>query len=71
MPSNSSSSLKFPGTNSRPPLIYGRSKVYFAKDCYRLMQQMGDKCDVKFYFKSKDPREVWEVLAKRLQELNP
>ena len=63
--------MEFPGTNNGPPLIYGKSKVYFAKDCYGLMQQMGDRCDVKFSFKSNDPREVWEALAKRLQELNP
>ena len=42
-------------------LIYGKSKVYFAKDCYGRTQQMGDKCDVIFSFKSKDPREVWEA----------
>ena len=69
--SSSCSSLEFLGTDRRPPLIYGTSKVYFSKDSYRLIQQMGDRCDVNFSFKSKDPKEVWKMLAMRLKELNP
>ena len=68
---SSSSSLDFPGIGHRPPLIYGKSKVYFPKDSFRLMQQIGDRCDVKFNYKSKDPKEVWKMVAKRLTELNP
>ena len=69
--SSSCESLEFPGTDRRPPLIFGRSKVYFTKNSYRLMEQMGDRCDVSFSFKTKDPKEVWKVIATRLKELNP
>ena len=68
---SSSVSLAFPGTSSRAPLVYGNSKVYFGKTQFRLMQQMGDRNDVSYSFKVKDPKEVWKVLAKRLRELNP
>ena len=68
---SSSESLAFPGTSSRAPLVYGNSKVYFGKTQFRLMQQMGDRNDVSYSFKVKDPKEVWKVLAKRLRELNP
>ena len=68
---SSSVSLDFPGTSSRAPLVYGNSKVYFCKTQFRLMEQMGDRVDVSYSFKVKDPKEVWKVLAKRLRELNP
>ena len=65
------SSLEFPSADNIPPLIYGNSKVYFAQGTYKLLQQRGDQCDMKFSFKSKDPNEVWNEVAKRLIELNP
>ena len=68
---SSSSSLPFPGSKKRPPLVYGNSKVYFGKGMYRLMERIGDKKDVAYSFKVKDPKEVWQSLAKRLKELNP
>ena len=63
--------LAFPGTKHRPPLVYGNSKVYFGKGQYRLMECIGDRYDVAYSFKAKDPKEVWKDLAKRLRELNP
>ena len=67
----SSSSLPFPRTNHRPPLVYGNSKVHFGKDKYRLLERIGDKQDKAYSFKVKDPKEVWKTIAKRLKELNP
>ena len=67
---SSSGSLAFPGT-SRAPLVYGNSKVYFGKDKYRLMEQIGNRVDKPYSFKVKDPKEVWKAVAKRLKELNP
>ena len=45
--------------------------MYFSKTQFGLMEQMGDRVDVSYSFKVKDPKEVWKVLAKRLRELNP
>ena len=64
------SSFVCPGA-SRKPLVYGNSKVYFGKTQFRLMESIGDRQDVAYSFKVKDPKEVWKTLAKRLKELNP
>ena len=63
--------MPFPGSKTRPPLVYGNSKVYFGKGMNRLMERIGDKQDEAYIFKVKDPKEVWKTLAKRLKELNP
>ena len=68
---SSSSSLAFPGTKHRAPLVYGSSKVYVGKQQYRLMECIGDRVDVAYSYKVQDPRVVWKALSKRLQELNP
>ena len=59
-----------PGT-SRAPLVYGNSKVYFGKDKFRLLVTIRDRQDVSYSWKMNGPKEVWQTLAKRLQELNP
>ena len=71
MAGSSSKLLAFPGTAPRAPLVYGNSKVYFGKREYRLMEQIGDRADKAYSFKVKDPKEVWNDLAERLQDLNP
>ena len=68
---SSSVGVAFPGTSRRAPLVYGNSKVYCARQPFRFMEQMGDRVDVSYSFKVQDPKEVWEVLAKKLRELNP
>ena len=70
-PSGSPSSLEFTGTDSRPPSYVGNSRVYLPQGKYRLLQQMGDRCGVKCSFRTKGPKEVWKVVAKRVIELNP
>ncbi len=69
--SSSTSSLQFPGTQPRPPLIFGKSKVYFSEHKFRLMERMGDRVDKAFSHKNKDAKEVWKMVVKRLEQLNP
>ena len=47
---SSSSSLAFPGTKHRAPLVYGSSKVYFGKQQYRLMECIGDRVCVTYRY---------------------
>ena len=62
--------MQYPGTKGRAPMVFGNSKVYFAKNAFRL-KKIGDRQDVQFSHKVKDPKEVWKLVVTRLKQLNP
>ena len=65
------SSLGFPGKAKRPPMMYGKSVIYFSPKRFRLMRKRGDRVDVAFnYGATRTAREAWTELRKEVLRIN-
>ena len=65
------SSLGFPGKAKRPPMMYGKSVIYFSPKRFRLMRKKGDRVDVAFnYGATRTAREAWTELRKEVLRIN-
>ena len=53
-------SLKYPGTQTRKPMIVGKSKVYFNSPfMFRVKRHFLDKTDKAFSYKWSTPQHAW------------
>ena len=68
-----SRNLKFPGIKKTGhPVFYGESTVYIDTDkCWRLKPSPGVRVCTHFYFKGRNPKEIWKRVVLELRRLNP